>query len=145
MIPLSFQVCIYWMNSVIWPHLLEPFIFSIIVLLFHGSTWSDPYVKGTVSISQHLLHPSICPVFGWFEKKWMTCLFKESHCSPALLKVPIYFTELVAVIFVWKVLCKCTDVLVAISSLVGECVNLQFPNSNYSYSLSVVSFLEQLL
>ena len=27
-------------------------------------------------------------------------LFEESHCSPALLKVPIYSTELVAVILV---------------------------------------------
>ena len=28
------------------------------------------------------------------------CLFEEIHCSPALLKVPIYSTELVAIIFV---------------------------------------------
>ena len=31
----------------------------------------------------------------------MICLFEESHCSPALLKVPIYSAELVAVIFVY--------------------------------------------
>ena len=86
--------CLYWMMSVIWRHLLEPFIFSIIVLLFHGGTWSNPYAKDTVSVSQHLLQPSILlqAVFGWFEKNWM-------------IKVPIYSTELIPVIFVWKVLC----------------------------------------
>ena len=41
------------------------------------------------------------------------CLFEESHCSPALLKMSIYFTELVAVIFVLQstVLNKCTKAL----------------------------------
>ena len=29
-------------------------------------------------------------------------LFEENYGSPALLKVPIYFTELVSVIFIWK-------------------------------------------
>ena len=28
------------------------------------------------------------------------CLFEENHCSPALLKVTIYSTELVTLIFV---------------------------------------------
>ena len=27
------------------------------MLLFHRGTWSNPYVKDTVSISQHLLQP----------------------------------------------------------------------------------------
>ena len=30
---------------------------------------------------------------------------EESHCSPAFLRSPIYSTELVAVIFIWKILC----------------------------------------
>ena len=87
-----FQECIYWMKSVISRHLLELFIFSIIVLLFHGCIWSDPYVKGTVSISEQLWQPFIIlqTVCGWFEKNWKICLFEESYCSPALLKVPIY-------------------------------------------------------
>ena len=103
MIPPWFQECIYWMKSVTWRHPLEPSVFSIIVLLFHGSTCSVPYVRDTVSISQLLLQPSILvhAVCGWFEKNWMICLFEESHCSPALLKVPLYSTELVAVIFVY--------------------------------------------
>ena len=38
--------------------------------------------------------------------KWrVLCLFEEGHCGHALLKVPIYFTELVAVIFAWKIFC----------------------------------------
>ena len=28
-------------------------------------------------------------------KSWKVCLFQESHYGPALLKVPIYFTELI--------------------------------------------------
>ena len=106
MIPPWFQECIYWMKSVIWRHLLEPFIFYIIVLLFQGSTWSDPYVKDAMSISPHLLQTSILlqAVCGWFEENWIICLFEESHFSPALLKVPIYSIELAAVIFVSKVL-----------------------------------------
>ena len=31
----------------------------MIVSIFHGSAWSDPYVKGTVFILQDLLQPSI--------------------------------------------------------------------------------------
>ena len=91
-IPPWFQKCIYWMKSVIWLHLLESFIFSIIVLLLHGCTWSDPYFKDTVSISQHLLQPSVLlqAVCDLFEKNIMICLFEESHCSPALLNVRIY-------------------------------------------------------
>ena len=30
-------------------------------------------------------------------KSWRICLFQENHCGPALLKVPIYSTELVAI------------------------------------------------
>ena len=32
--------------------------------------------------------------------KIIVCLFEENHCSPALLKVAIYSTELVTLIFV---------------------------------------------
>ena len=44
---------------VIWRHHLQPSIFSMIVSLFHGSTWSNPHVKETVFISQYFLQPSI--------------------------------------------------------------------------------------
>ena len=36
-------------------------------------------------------------------KSWRVCLFEENHCSPAVLKVAIYSTEQVAIIFVGKV------------------------------------------
>ena len=32
-------------------------------------------------------------------KSWRVCLFQENHCGPALLKVPIYSTELVPITF----------------------------------------------
>ena len=35
-------------------------------------------------------------------KLWILSLFEENHCSPAVLKVPIYSTELVAIIFFFK-------------------------------------------
>ena len=48
-----FQACIYWKKFVIWWHHFQPSIFSMIVSLFQGSTWSNPHVKETVFISQH--------------------------------------------------------------------------------------------
>ena len=49
-----------------------------------------------------MLQPSILlqTACGWFEKNWMTCLLEESNYIPTLLKLTIYSTELVAVIFV---------------------------------------------
>ena len=43
--PPWFQACIYWKMLVIWWHHLQPSIFSMIVSLFHGSTWSNPHAK----------------------------------------------------------------------------------------------------
>ena len=47
-------------------------------------------------------HPLQWEVCGWFEKNWsvLTVFIWESNCSPAPLKVFIYSTELVPVIFV---------------------------------------------
>ena len=78
MMPPRFQACIYWRKSVNWRHQLQPSIFSMVMSLFHGSTWSNPYVKDTVFISQHLLQSS---------------------------KVRIYSKELIVMIYVWKVMC----------------------------------------
>ena len=55
--------------------------------------------------SQQFLHSSIITSGPWLIRENMAYLFEESHCSPALLKVPIYSTELVTVYFVWKTLC----------------------------------------
>ena len=125
MIPPWFQACIYWKMSVMWRHHFQPSIFSIIESLFDGSPWSDPYVKETMFISQHLLQPSLQQaVCRWFKKIWKVYLFEENNYGPALLKVPLYSTEQVAVIFVWKLLFKCTKALAAIPFFHGECVNL---------------------
>ena len=59
MIALWFQACIYWKIVVFLTASVTVIYFSMVLSVFHGSTWSDPYVKGTVFISQHLLQPSI--------------------------------------------------------------------------------------
>ena len=74
------------------------------------------------AISQHLLQQSIVTSGMWLIRENLTGT--ERHYSLALLKVPVYSTELVAVIFVWKVLVKCTKALAAILFFHGECVNL---------------------
>ena len=58
-IPPWFQAYIYWKKFVSWRHHFQPSIFSMIVSLFHGSTWRNPHVKETVFISQYFLQPSI--------------------------------------------------------------------------------------
>ena len=105
MVPRWIQACIYWKKSVMWWHHFQASVFSMIISLFHGSTWSDLYVKETVFISRHLLQSSILTsgAHDWFEKNWRVCLSEENFCSPSLLKVPIYSTELVTLTFVWKV------------------------------------------
>ena len=52
-------------------------------------------------------------------KSWRVCLFGKNYCSPAVLKVAIYSTEQVAIIFVWKVV-KCTKALTEIPFFHGE-------------------------
>ena len=95
-------------KSIVWRYWLQPSILSTVLSLFYGSTWSDPYVKDTVRKFERY-------VFLYIE---------ESHCSPALLKVPIYSTELDAVIFDWKCCVKCTKALAVFPFFHGECVNL---------------------
>ena len=53
------------------------------------------------------------------QEKVEECLFEENHSSPAVLKVTIYSTEQVAIIFVWKVV-KCTKALTEIPFFHGE-------------------------
>ena len=98
-IPPWFQACIYWKKFVIWQHHFQPTIFSIIVSLFHGGTWSNPHVKESVFLrlvaTIHYNKRSVVDS----RKSWRVYLFQENHCSPALLKVPICSTELIAIIF----------------------------------------------
>ena len=113
------------------------------VSLFHGSIWSDPCVKDTVFISWHILKLSIITRrFGWFEIIWRVCLFEESHCRLAILKMSIYSTELVAVIFVWKVLCLKMHMKASDSFMVNVLI-WQYHNINWN--LSIVNFFEEQL
>ena len=103
--PPWFQECIHWIMLpddmycthsffLWWCHyfkgIIEAIYMSKTLCLFYNTCCS------------HRLQPAVCE---WFEKTWTVCSFQESHCSPALLKMPTYSTELVAVIFVWKVVC----------------------------------------
>ena len=54
-------------------------------------------------------------VCGLFAKKLKSIFI----CSSAVLKVAIYTTEQVAIIFIWKVV-KCTKVLIEIPFFHGE-------------------------
>ena len=58
-IPPWFKACIYWKKVCYRRYHLQPSIFSMIVSLFHGITWSNPHVKETVFISQYFLQASI--------------------------------------------------------------------------------------
>ena len=42
---------------------------------------------------------------------WRVCLFEKNHLSPAVLKVPIYSTVQVAILFVWKVTLRSVFIL----------------------------------
>ena len=67
--------------------------------------------------SQHLLQTSIITSGLWLIRENLKDIFEESHCSPALLKLPFYSTDLVE-----KYCVKCTKVLAVILIFVGECV-----------------------
>ena len=65
------------------------------------------YVKNTEFMSQHLLQPPIMSSGPLYHLR--VCLFEENHCMPCYFKDAYYSTKLVAVIFVWKILCICSD------------------------------------
>ena len=70
MIPSWFQACIYEKKFVItWQNHFQASIFSMIVSLFQGSTWSDSNVEDTVFISQHLLKTSIITSGLWLARE----------------------------------------------------------------------------
>ena len=75
MIPPWSQERMYWKKSVIWRHQLQSSIFSMVVSLFHASTWSDPYVKDIVFISQYFLQSSIIASGLWSRKFEGWCVY----------------------------------------------------------------------
>ena len=114
-IPPWFQACIYWKK----------------VCYMTTSFTAIHFFYDSVFISREHLKKSTCQGNSLYfrilfvtihfnkrsavdsRKSWIVCLFEENDCSPANLKVPIYFTEQVAIIFVWKVV-KCTKPLTEI-------------------------------
>ena len=81
-----FQARIYWKKSVLRRHHFQPSVFSMIVSLFHGSTWSNPHVNETV-----LVYFTILFAIVYYNKRsaidsrksWRVCLFEENYGSPA--------------------------------------------------------------
>ena len=135
-------------------------------LLFYDIDLLFNFFDGTVIISREYLKQSIseghCVSFTILATihdnkrsvvdsrkcEGYVCLTEAFDCIPALLKVPIYSTKLVSVIFVWKCCvksCKHTKVLAVTSFFVGECDNLQFHNSNCSFSLSIVNLFRRAI
>ena len=84
-------------------------MFSMVLSLLHGSTWSDSYVNYTM----FFIHCNKRSVVD-SRKPGGYVYLRKNHYSPSLLEVSIYPTELVAVIFVWKVLCLMHETLSAI-------------------------------
>ena len=95
MIPPWFQACINWKITIylkISIPAIHLFYGTVIISLEHMK-------QSTLSRALCIFRNHQLGVCGWFEKIWrLLCLFEESNCSPALLKVPIYSTELVAVV-----------------------------------------------
>ena len=116
-----FQACIY--DIISWRQHFQLSIFSMIVSLFHESTWRNAHVKETVRVYFTRLFTTIHynkrSVVDWRISS-RVCLFQESHCGPALLKVPIYSTEVVLIIFFEKYCVKYTKALTEISFFHGE-------------------------
>ena len=73
MIPPWFQGCIYCKKPVIWRHQLQPFIFFMVLPLFHGSTWI--YVKGPVFTSQDFMQSSIITSGLWLIQENLKGMF----------------------------------------------------------------------
>ena len=96
--------------------------------------------QSTVFISQTLWQQSIITCdCGWFKKIWRAYLFEASHCSPALLKVLIYFKELAAVIFIKKHCVKCTKVQPPRSLLMNVLI-CNFPTVHCMQSVQIRNF-----
>ena len=70
-------------------------------------------------------------------KSWRVCLFEENYCSPAVLNVPIYFTEHVAIIFAWKVQIIYRDPILSWWTSIAKEPSFSQKNWNTVLSLSV--------
>ena len=74
----------------------------MVVLLFHGSTWSDPFVKDSVYFTTLF---AVIYYNNWSvvdTKKFERCAYLK---KAIVAKVP-YSTELIALIFVYESICN---------------------------------------
>ena len=120
-IPPWFQACIYWKKVC---HMTTSF--SAMHYFYDSVIISPERLKQSTCQGNCLYFPILFATIHYNKrsavdsrKSWRVCLFEENHCNPAVLKVPIYFTEQVAIIFVWKVV-KCTKSLTEIPFFHGE-------------------------
>ena len=62
----------------------------------------EVYFMTTSVAAIHSFYGSVITSVVDSRKSWKVCSFQESHFGPALLEVPIYSTELVAIFFFLK-------------------------------------------
>ena len=135
MIASWFQECIYWMKSVIWRHPLERFIFSVIVLLFHGKHLKRFICQGhcvyfaTLVATIHIITSGLWLIrkkmnmFFW-GKLLYSCSFKGAYlfyrtsCSNICLKSAVLnarkYVQPPHCLFVNVLICNFTIVISAI-------------------------------
>ena len=119
-----FQACIYWKKlchmTTSFPA-IHFFYDSVIISRDHlkQSTCQGNCVYFTILFATIHYNNRSAVDSG---KSWRVCLFEENHCSPAVLKLPIYSTEVVFVIFVvFVIYCvKCAKALTEIPFFHGE-------------------------
>ena len=126
MIPPWSQACIYWKKSVIWRHHFHFFYDSVI--------FSPERLKRSICQGHCVYFTALVTTIRYNKRSGVDSRkieeyvsgkpFQENHCGPALLKVPIYSTKLVAIPLFKKYRVKCLKALTDIPFFHGECVNL---------------------
>ena len=104
---------------------------------FTGALEEIHYVKSTVLISQHFLHPSIITsgLYGWFKKVWrILCLLEENDCSQCPFKGAYSFHITIRSNFCLKnIVLNAQIYLQPSNSFAANVLIWQFCNSNCSY------------
>ena len=120
-IPPWFKACIYWKKVCYMTA-----SFPAIHFFYDSVIISREHLKQSMCQGNRLYFTILFATIHYSKgsavdsrKRWRVCLFEEKNCSPTVLKMPIYFTEQVAIIFVWKVV-KCTKSLTEIPFFHGE-------------------------
>ena len=101
-IPPWFQACIYWKKFCYMTT-----SFTAIHFFYDSAIISREHLKQSTCQGNCLYFTILFATIHYNKrsavdsrKSWRVCLFEENHCSPAILKVSVYFTEQVAIISV---------------------------------------------